>query len=108
MTTTTGLHVRVSVSFEDKNAYVGGKGKEVSGSLQSLSILSNRQTTWKQKLTNTTLQSEFTLLLLNNTKLHQSINGSKEQYSKLQIEFHKYTCTKLTNERDISRFSTPR
>ena len=35
MTITTGLHVRVSVSFEDKNACVGGKGKEERGSRDS-------------------------------------------------------------------------
>ena len=51
MTITTGLHF--SVSFEDKNACVGGKGKEEGkwfSRFQSLSIPSNLQTAWKQKL----------------------------------------------------------
>ena len=53
VTITTGLHV--SVSFEDKNACVGGKGKEVhvSGSRDSSPSPSLRifKTAWKQKLT---------------------------------------------------------
>ena len=96
VTITTGLHV--SVSFEDKNASVGGKGKEVhvSGSRDSRPPPPHPSESSKLLgINKKALQSKFTLLSFNNTKI-QSVNGSKEHYSKLKSNFINIHVQKLT------------